>query len=122
MTQTSGPNPSQPWSKKKRKRKTRQLHQISKKEAARAIYFDFEGRAVKGEPPVLVGFCVEGDDAQSGSEPPVVQYLLDRKLDPLLELAPWLIPSSLDDVMDKVIERAPGSTGNWCPGASMIER
>jgi hypothetical protein len=93
------PEPSAPAAKK-RKRKKRELRRINDRQARRAIYIDFEGRAVAGEPPILLGYCI---DEEPSPEPRVRQFLLDRGLDPLLTLTPTLVPASIEEAVTEII-------------------
>ena len=88
----------------KRKKKKREFRPIKKKAADRAIYVDFEGRALEDEPPVLLGYCVDDGSLDPAAEPVVKQYLLDQTLHALTVLAPDVIPASIEDAVVDMME------------------
>lgn len=88
----------------RRRRRPRALRPLTARQAQRAIYYDFEGPAVDGVPPMLLGACWLEDPDQSHSPLVFRQYILDPFLADLECLGGGAVFLSLEEAVGSLLE------------------
>jgi hypothetical protein len=87
-------------------RQRRRPRRLGKSELAKAIYIDFEKRAIEEEPPVMLGVLLHDSPGLSGSWT-FTQYVFDPGLWPLADATgPPAVRAELRETLNALVERS----------------